>query len=391
MGLLMDTLEDSSERAGQFLSSLIWTPSSGILEGTDSSQSLPTVECPLCPTLWLSDQDLQDHVFEAHRRAGDVYLRLNGRLVGDLSYLEGPIDELRLSLLGTEPTHFELQVEGHETRNLDLAPGRHRHISGFIPSGFVGRIAVVVHGPILSKTYEIHSKRAPTMDVAALDRAIDELQQPLLSKREPHWAAWKARYIESQNDRSLERRYLAGFFEYLLGASLDQRGDHHAGDRFEQAFGYLRPFRTDLSHTARCILALKMNWFSLLGACSRTSHFWPAYLFFWPMAPTKTRDAEARGPFPTRHNIEGLWVDSFVEQLLEAVLLFHKEAYAETARLLEQLWENPFASDPNNEVKLWLLEARTLAFQNMRSKARKAYAALCHHPLYGAEAQGAMQ
>jgi len=330
-------------------------------------------------------------MFEAHRKAGDVYLRLNGRIVGDLSYLEWAIDELRLSLLGTESTHFELQLEGYTTRNFDLAPGRHRELSGFIPSGFAGRIAVVVHAPFPSKTYEIHNRRVPTMDVGALDRAIDELQQPLLSKREPRWAAWKARYIEIRDDRSLERRYLAGHFEYLLGAFLEQAGDPHAGGHFEQAFGFLRPFRTDLAHTARCILALKMNWFSLLGACAHTSQFWPAYVFFDPMAPTTSHGVTAKTPSPTGQNIEGLWVDSFLEQLLEAVLRFHEGAYAETARLLERLWEHPFARDPNAEVKLWLLEARTLKSQNRLPEAQKAYAALHYHPLYGAEAQEAMK
>jgi hypothetical protein len=79
--------------------------------------------------------------------------------------------------------------------------------------------------------------------------------------------------------RDFHHGLLAGFFEYFLGCNLEKRGSPKAGAHFEYAFGCLRPYATDMAHTVRCILGLKMNWFRLLKDCGPASPFFPAKLF----------------------------------------------------------------------------------------------------------------
>src|SRR5215469_15622496 len=98
---------------------------------------------------------------------------------------------------------------------------------------------------------------------------------------------------------------------------MELRKNLRAGAHFERAFGLLRPFATSMAHTARCLLAIKLNWFHLLAVCGPQSKFYGANIFF----NSGFKEALRFGPKenPNFRDSSGVWMDSFTEMALEAV------------------------------------------------------------------------
>ena len=157
-----------------------------------------------------------------------------------------------------------------------------------------------------------------------------------------------------------------------------------AGKHLEEAVGCLRPFTTTLARTARYVLALKLNAFGLLKDCGPESRFYDASIFFneGGVGVPGKRLADGGSPYS-----RGLWVDEYVERLLDAVSHFNRgefdlvEATVARIRQLQQFQE------PNNRDKVILLKARAARALDQRETAMRAYVQLFHHPLFGREAE----
>jgi hypothetical protein len=213
-----------------------------------------------------------------------------------------------------------------------------------------------------------------------LDEGIWGLQEALLNRTEPDWTRFQQEYLNDGTLNSLEKRYLEGLYSYLLGCHLEAQGSPHAGQRLEEALGPLAPFSTSMAHTARCVLGIKLNAFRLLKDCGPNSRFYASNIFF-----NGERVSPRRRPHPEQKAAadRGLWVDDFLEQLLNAILHFADGQFDHVERMLLELRKSPYFKEPNNRIKVALLQARTAHALNKPEIAKRAYTHLRHHPLYG--------
>lgn len=76
MGIFLDTVEDNAESEGWRVESI--RQKLGI--PTSTPQQFPAVSCPLCPQLFFSDTELQDHIFDQHRDYCG-YFSINGLIL----------------------------------------------------------------------------------------------------------------------------------------------------------------------------------------------------------------------------------------------------------------------------------------------------------------------
>jgi hypothetical protein len=308
MGILSDILEDNKERAGQILSVTISRRSGG----ADEVARLVFLPCPLCASRYNVERELQSHILKAHGRL-QAYLKVNEQVVQDLTYLEGSIEHLLVVALGEQHASVRVLLDEELLREIEISPGRPKELASFIPEGFQGVLKLEVRLNRATKRYLIYNRTQPRISVEPLNGMVSTLQRPLLEGKEPGWSNFHADCLNNPDINFLERRYLEGFCEYMLGSFLEIKQDRRAGRHFERCYGCLRPFATTLAHTTRCVLGVKMNWFHLLGGCGPRSIFYHAKHFFMESGggrPTETgaEDSSLRLGEPL-----GLYVDPFTE------------------------------------------------------------------------------
>jgi hypothetical protein len=182
----------------------------------------------------------------------------------------------------------------------------------------------------------------------------------------------------------LENRYLNGFFEYVLAFHLEMKGQtRQAKQHFEDSFGFLLPFRTPLSHSAQCVLGLRMNCFGVLARVPRKSIVSASDIFFnrpFPSQWVRLTPAEVGSPFMT-------YADDFTIRLVHVIADFYDGHPSPCGAALEALEFHPSGKEKNNEDKLSLLRARFQRRVGSVSQARATYEMLQYHPLFGTEAE----
>lgn len=380
MGILSDILEDNKERAGQFLSVMI--PRRYRTEGAVARTLLQP--CPLCASLYSTEEDLQSHILKAHARL-QAYIKLNEQVIQDITYLEHSIEQLVLITLGDQDALVRLWLHEEFLREVNVSPGRPMELAPFIPKVSQGILKLEVRTGQTTKHYLIYNRTQPPISIEPLNDMVSMLQQPLLAGEEPNWSDFQANCLSKPSINFLEHRYLSGFYEYVLGSFLDSKQNRHAGEHFERCYGCLRPFATALAHTAKRLLGVKMNWFHLLDGCGPRSIFYHAKRFFTE-PDSRRAESTTKGLSLRLDGPLGLYVDPFTETLMMAIECFYQRDYVQAQSLASQLESNPAALNRNNEDKLWLLKARIHLARGDHRQATGAYRHLEHHPLFGKEA-----
>jgi hypothetical protein len=375
LGIISDTLEDNRERTGQLLSvlTLNW-----VGQAPQRRQVLP---CPICGDLLLDDSTLQQHILKRHRHL-QVYIRLNGTVLPEVALIDQPITQLMAVVLGDSFGTVQFAIDDRELFDIRIAPGRPLAFEKHVPKGFRGKIDVRIRIGLAERSFMIYCGTQPVLDVAQLDESIWDLQSPLLGGAEPNWSKFGAQRLSNRFENYLQKRYLEGFYSYILGCYLETQGSPHAGKHLEEAIGKLRPFSTTMAHTARCVLALKLNAFRLLKDCGPESRFYGANKFFNGSA-TKSVVKRPHTSVVGR----GLWIDTFLEGLLTAISDFNAKEFTQVEDKVAELMKSPYSKEPNNHEKVTLLQARTAAIQGNIEVARRAYLRLVHSSLFGEEAQ----
>lgn len=380
MGLFLDTIEDNTERQGQFVDSFEW-----VIGSLSQADYVPFViiDCPSCRDSFGSEAKLQQHIFDVHRGVR-FYIKVDDRVIAeDLVYLEKAPDSLTITAMGADGI-AKIDICG-KPETVALKPGRPVSLRRRIPDSYRGLVTLSICIGAYSREVHIYWIEMPHLEVGRLDSIVALLQGPLLDGEQPDWAGFKTDYIQRPGTNPLEARYLAGFFEYIYGSYLEQSDFPEARHCHERAFGYLRCFRTDLAHTGRSILALKMNWFTILSRCGPNSKFYLANSFFNGNAVEEVH-CDVAAPMTDVPKTR-LWIDSFQETFLAALFQYYSEDFRGLDSSLAELKRNPLIGDPNNDDKVMLLEARTLIAQGNKTAGARIYAHLRHHPLFADEAE----
>jgi hypothetical protein len=375
VGIISDTLEDNKERVGQLLYPLVL---SNFGAPEPAAQLL---QCPICGDSSIDDSALQKHILSRHRYL-QVYVRVNGMVLPDAAVIDQPITQLTAVLLGDVSGSIQIALDGRELLNRQISPGQPLSIEKQIPKSFTGKIEIRIRIGHVERRFNIYRGTQPNLNVEQLDQAVWNLQKPLSDGREPEWSNFERTELRGRSGSYLQRRYLEGFYSYILGCFWEMQGSPLAGKHLEEALGHLRPFSTMMAHTARCVLALKLNAFGLLKECGPESQFYESNRFF------NNRKAEGhRREGHVKQAERGIWVDSFSEGLLAAIQHFNNGEFHCAERLVVELRTHPYFREPNNHDKLMLLQARTAAALNKPSAAKAAYLRLTHNNLFGAEAK----
>jgi hypothetical protein len=378
MGIISDILESNRERVGQIFSAA--SPPSHYDSTLEPVKMAP---CPLCASVLKNEAELQAHILSTHRRV-QSYLKLDGEVLQDVHYVAGAIRSLLAITLGETDGTASIVLSTGESNVSRLTKGKPLELRSKIPAHYVGIVKIVVRVGRFEREFIIYCRTVPTLNTSILDAAVAQLQTMLTRGVEPHWSAFQREYLHNPRRDVLEKRYLEGFYSYILGAYLEMEQKPEAGRHFEDAYGRLRPFSTNLAHTARCLLALKMNWFQILQVCGPTSQFFGANAFFNEPSTNTKKVSEA--PAPRFDSAFGLWVDPFTETLLAAIGAFLSGRWSTVHEHLQEMKDSVLARDRNNSDKVTLLEARLyLATENPRA-CRRAYTLLQHHPIFGREA-----
>jgi len=372
-----DSYEDNREFHGQFLDSLV--EGCGSRSKTDAPPVAPLRFCPLCHAAFIEDALLSAHIQAVHGPQ-HIYLKVNGRIIRDLAWAERGISELRLVLLGFQNAMVE--IRGPHFRQ-SLSVSGDQNLKWLIPDRFEGELSLRVSpAGANDRQFTLYSWSLPEFRRDALDDLIRELSSKDLSEDGvPDIIRWRERI---GNLGILERRYLNGFFEYVLAFYLEsQQQSHKSKQHFEDAFGLLLPFRTNLAHSAQCVLGLRMNSFGVLSRAPRKSLVAASDHFFnQPFSAdwAAVAQSETVGPFMT-------YADDFTIRLVHVVSNFYASDSSICKEGLSALEFHPAAREKNNEDKLALLKAR---FHRKAGRALEAYASyelLRYHPQFGLESE----
>lgn len=107
MGIFLDTIEDNTESEGWRAESIrqkLGIPSS-------TPQQFPAVSCPVCPQLFFSDTELQNHIFYEHRDY-DGYFSINSRIFREGSnFTEKEIQEFNYTDLDDMVFNLQIRID----------------------------------------------------------------------------------------------------------------------------------------------------------------------------------------------------------------------------------------------------------------------------------------
>jgi hypothetical protein len=324
---------------------------------------------------------LEDHILQVHGPQ-HAYLRVNGSVVREVAWAERGIRSIGVVLLGYSNATVEIETGG--SRKL-LSVETETSLLEEIPPNFEGEVRIDVrpHGG-RHRAFSIYCRSLPEFRQADLDRKVWDRQQEFIrNSSTPDLRVWRELCGVTGNSSSLEDRYVNGFFEYTMGFALERRGQSKAAkEHFEDAFGYLLPFRTLLAEQAQCILGLKMNCFAVLQRCGDESLFSPAVVFFlrYPDIWMQPKSWPMKDSF-------GLYADDFTLRLVRVVAKFYKHDHAEFWQGIEALKFHPAGEERNNLDKLQLMQARAFVRMSNRERAKEFYHSLRYNPYFGVEAE----
>lgn len=377
MGIISDTLEDNRERFGQLLTA----PLLSVLEAPIGPTSV--LGCPICSDLLKDEGDLQRHILSRHCHLL-VYVKLNGCISPDVAFVDQPVTQLTTVLLGDAKGSVKLMLDDSQPIDFTISPGKPIAFEKRISAQYVGKIEIRITIGKAERDFVIYCRTQPPLQVQELDEAVWSLQEPLLEGHEPDWSRFQRERLGDRSGTALETRYLEGLYSYLLGCYLETQRSPQAGRHLEEALGRLRPFASTMAHTARCVLAIKLNAFRLLKDCRKDSRFFEGNLFFnGDREPAQTRGVR-KAILPA---CRGLWIDGFLEQLLDAISCFFADRLDQVEKGIADMRRSPYCEEQNNWDKVTLLQARTAHALHQGEAAKKAYTRLLHHPLFGREAK----
>jgi len=203
------------------------------------------------------------------------------------------------------------------------------------------------------------------------------------------WSKYKKPLMQ-HTEHPLRKQYLSGFLDYL-GAHQQEINNNSAdyqylSDHFGKAYSNLQPFSSYLAQQTRKAIALKMNWFNQLQDVSESSLFFLAWHFF---SHKHTNVASVQGlPAVSSKQKQGIIIDGFHEELLEALRLYYCERSSLNYNWLHKL--QMLVNEINNRNyldKLALLKARLFREWGNTNYAKEAYHSIRTHPNFGAEAR----
>ncbi len=371
-----DFYEDNRESWGQYLDSL--DAKKRPREAPKAAPSPQVQFCPLCHGAFIED-GLAGHIRSVHGPQ-HIYLRVNGRIIRDLGWAEQGISELRLVELGFSDATVELTAAGFRK---ELHVSGNENLRRSLPSRFEGELTVrVTPSSAPTRQFTVYARSLPEFRRDDLDSLIREMgEEDRRTGAMPDIGRWRGRI---GNLGALEQRYLDGFFEYTHSFYLERQGQlKFAKQHFEDAFGFLLPFRTPLAHSAQCVLGIRMNCFGVLARAPSDSVVAASDRFFNEPFPSEWRrasDRDTENPFMT-------YADEFTIRLVCVTASFYGDDKSAFEAGLEALSFHPSAKDQNNEDKLALLKARSHRRCGQVVEACRAYELLRYHPLFGNEAE----
>lgn len=342
-----------------------------------SAARVPTCSCPSCPSEFSNDDALQRHLFRDHR-PNTLFVRVNGQVAPELLFIDEPLTELKVVSLSSADVSISARWADGTELDETIAPRQSIDLVdrlGVVAFGGELRVSAIASGT--TRTYRVYVLQPPEFEHEVLDELVFEAQLPLLDRRTSTWESLRDAATKQETD--VESRYLLGFAAYLLACDLESEGDwRNARRHLEGAYNALSPFRSSLARDARAVLEFRMHAMSFLRNRGSNSVFWQAANFF--VAPPVLVRASDR---PAGQ--DGIWMDEFQEGLLRAVASFVTSDYAAARDHMSTL-PAELASEPGNDRKATVVDARLADAEGRVSRAASLYARLREDPIYGSEA-----
>ena len=185
MGIFLDTIEDTSERLGQFIDEI------HKVERQPSGTMLPSpspiyAECPICGEFIYSRGELNQHIVLKHADK-HVYLRANNKIVRGFAYLKEPPESLEVVLIGIQSARIEIQKSGFPDElltfsgSVSLIP----HINNFDS----GEIHLNIEYANDSREFTLVCGKMPDFHHDLIDRhALKLLFLPLSLNQDPNFS-----------------------------------------------------------------------------------------------------------------------------------------------------------------------------------------------------------
>lgn len=351
----------------------------------DVSQSAPRVRtvsvkptlkyCPLCYEGYIEESALGNHIASRHGKQ-HVFLKVNDQVVRDVCWLEGAVKQCKIVVLKVPHVEVKLTFSGH-TKSLSISQTTDlsEHLAR---SSLTGSIGIEIHDP-QPRYFRIYQGKQPSFRSDHIDRAAAAMMKELSSGRAVDLTEFRDT-CRRHRLNELESRYLDGVVEYCHGLNLEKEGKQSlARLRLESSMNLLVPFRTTLAEDMRHALALRMNCFLGQWGCSTGSPFRIAERFFCLNLRQDQGDDIACRTY--RIEIE---IDSVSVSTLDALRAY--EAGDEEAVLA--ILASIQTRDRNDEDKMNLIRARTMAKKRNVERAAAAYQSFRDHPIFGKEAAG---
>jgi len=252
-----------------------------------------------------------------------------------------------------------------------------------LPNGIEGEVHIrfVVDG--VGHDYNFAIGETPSFRIEDISEPVARLQMALDRGDSPDWNRYKAD-AEALSPNLFEKRFLDGFLEYSLGFDMEKRGRwDNSAPHLESALHLLDPFGTMMAVTAKRVLGVRMNCFSVLHRCEPSSRFHFARLFFLsPEADPKPLDVPAAEALTA----DAVYCDGLTERLLAILKAFYSKDFQNVIAPCQHLRLEPASKDQNNADKLDLVMARASHAIGDRDAARLYYTRVQDHPLFAQEA-----
>lgn len=379
MGIISDTLEDTTEKILQFIDQVqLHAPRK---KKSFELEPLPIfISCPLCAERLMSDKELDRHVLTKHANRR-VYLRADSRVLRDFEIFNEAPATLKLVLIGTDKATVTIRRgDGTEkrvevVREIDLVPHLPRPISGVL--------SLKVEFSDGSRDYTFIVGKTADFNHEEVDKhALKSLFLPLHQRETPEWSDFSSLFfVPGKNP--VERQYAAGLYDYALGFHVPRT---QAKEHLETALGILSSFNTNFAVTACRVLATRMNCFKLLQSCKPTSRFYAVNLFF--NEPAARYGYKIEKPFEAWSAQEyGVFIDEFTEIYLGALNAYYAGHYSALSEMVVRLDLLISDHDKNSRDKLILLQARAAKRKNDKDSMSRYYEVIRHHPDFGEEAR----
>ena len=385
MGLFADTVEDQREGHQHHWLQRHWLPHDQSQDGSRNDRPLPVppppvVECAACRAEFQNDGLLRRHIAAVHGPRF-IYVLLDDRVAQHIEVLASRPDSLKI-VVEHEPIDAILFVGSRPTR-LNLSSGVN-DLLPHLPNGFLGTVDIrfAING--VEHTYQIAIGEFPLFRIDSLSELVARLQIDLARGECPDWNRYRSD-SEALSPNVFEKRFLDGFEEYSLGFDMEKRGrrDHFAS-HLESALSLLEPFGTGMAITAKRVLGVRLNCFSVLRQCKPSSRFHLARLFF--LGDSEASEKLSHFSVTEPNTADAVYCDGLTERFLAILKAFYSKDFHNVIGPCQQLRHEPAAQDRNNSDKLDLLMARASQLSGDRDAARLYYNRVQDHPDFAKEA-----